>query len=106
MRTAVQTTQGEGTQWGWVTAAVEGFLTLGEMASSAAVGASMMALGSNAVEAGLLIIHWCAVVMLRGGKCTHMSQVREGRDCFCLEKTVKPKLQKSFHTETNFNLHY
>lgn len=66
------------------------------MASSAVVGASMMALGSNAVEAGLLIIRWCAVVMLRGGKCTHMPQVREGRDCFCLEKTVKPKLQKAF----------
>lgn len=62
----------------------------------------MMALGSNAVGAGLLIISWCAVVMLRGGKCTHMSQVREGMDCFCLEKTVKLKLQKSFRKETSY----
>ena len=51
MKTAVLTTHRAGSQWGWVTAAVGGFLTPGEVASSAVVGASMMAMGSSAVEA-------------------------------------------------------
>lgn len=53
MKPAVQTTRGDGSQWGWVTAAVEGFLTPLEATSSAVVGASTTAMASSAVEAGL-----------------------------------------------------
>lgn len=78
MNTAVLTTRRAESQWGWVTAAAGGFLTPRKAASSAVVGAFMTAMGSNAVEAGLSMIHWCAVVMLREGKCMHIPQVSEG----------------------------
>lgn len=47
----------------------------------------MTAMGFNAVEAGSSMIHWCAVVMLREGKCMHIPQVSEG------------------NTHTNINIH-
>lgn len=78
MNTAVLTTHRAGSQWGWVTAAVGWFLTPGNSASSAVVEASMMATGSSAAEAKLYMMHWCAVVMLRMGKCIHITQVSEG----------------------------
>lgn len=64
MNTAVLTPRRAGSQWDWATAAVGWFLTPGNSASSAVVGASVMATESSAAEAELYMIHWCAVGML------------------------------------------
>lgn len=53
MRTAALTPRRAGSLWGWVTAAVGGFLTPQKAVSSAVVGASMTAMGYDAVEARL-----------------------------------------------------